>query len=80
MVDCAHSSILNAMKKMQQTEKPMFQKGDIVRLISGGFPMTVGHVFDNGEVVCYFATDGDIKRGVYNPSILTKCKKPGAKK
>lgn len=49
-----------------------FSVGDVVRLKSGGLPMTVAQILDTGVVVVYFCVEGCMESFLLN-EVLVRC-------
>lgn len=47
-----------------------FNKGDVVRMKSGGPKMTAVHVGENGMISCNFFSDGEQKRDAFSAASL----------
>ncbi|EGR0195780.1 DUF2158 domain-containing protein [Vibrio parahaemolyticus] len=50
----------------------MFKIGDVVCLKSGSPLMTVGYVKNDGNLICQWFLDGDVKSGTFNPLTLAR--------
>lgn len=53
-----------------------FQLGDVVRLKSGGPPMTIGAIDDRGGILCEWFKDAELKSSYFASHSLELVKQP----
>jgi len=47
-----------------------WKKGDLVELKSGGPPMTVNDIHNNGKLYCFWFDGTEQKNGLFNPETV----------